>query len=131
MDGLTELLHATMPLCKTLGIRALAMDKEEVRAELDHTPELCTSNGVLHGGAIMSLADSAAAACAFSNLPEGAVGTSTIEGKTNFVGAVTEGSVVAVARPLHAGSTTIVVETEVRQGDRLIAKTIQTQAVLR
>ena len=43
MDGLTELLHATMPLCKTLGIRALAMDKEEVRAELDHTPELCTS----------------------------------------------------------------------------------------
>ena len=131
MDGLTEMLHATMPFCKTLGIRATAMDAGEVRAEMDHSPELCTSNAILHGGAIMSLADSAAAACAFANLPEGATATTTIEGKTNFVGAVTEGSVEAVSRPLHAGSMTIVVETEVRQGDRLIAKTIQTQAVLR
>ncbi|MEM7324601.1 MAG: PaaI family thioesterase [Actinomycetota bacterium] len=131
MDELTELLHATMPLCKTLGARGLAMGPDEVRMELDHAPELCTSNGMLHGGVIMSLADSAAAACAFANLPDGATGTSTIEGKTNFVGAVTDGTVVATARPLHTGSTTIVVETEVRHGDRLIAKTIQTQAVLR
>ncbi|MEL6984852.1 MAG: PaaI family thioesterase, partial [Actinomycetota bacterium] len=33
--------------------------------------------------------------------------------------------------PLHVGSTTIVVETEVRSGDRLVAKVTQTQAVLR
>ena len=131
MDQLTEMLHTTMPLCKTLGIRAVSLDREQVVAELDHQPELCTSNGVLHGGALMSLADSAAAACAFANLPEGASGTSTIEGKTNFMGAATGGTVQAVAKPLHAGSTTIVVETEIRQGDRLIAKTVQTQAVLR
>lgn len=131
MNELTEMLHAMMPLCKTLGIRALVMEPAEVRAELEHRADLCTSNGILHGGAIMTLADSAAAACAFSNLPDGAKATSTIEGKTNFMGAVTEGSVEAVARPIHAGSMTIVVETEVRQGDRLIAKTLQTQAVLR
>jgi len=131
MDELTGLLHATMPLCKTLGMRAKAMDKDQVVLELDHQAELCTSNGVLHGGALMALADTAGAACAFANLPEGASGTSTIEGKTNFIGAVTDGSVTATAVPIHTGSTTIVVETEVRQGDRLVAKTVQTQAVLR
>jgi uncharacterized protein (TIGR00369 family) len=80
----------------------------------------------------MALADSAGAACAFANLPDGSTGTSTIESKTNFLGAVRDGTVRAVARPLHVGSTTIVVETETRDGSgRLIAKTTQTQMVFR
>ena len=79
----------------------------------------------------MALADSAGAGVAVLNLPEGATGTSTIESKTNFLGAVREGVVEAVARPLHVGSTTIVVETELRCGERLVAKVTQTQAVLR
>lgn len=65
------------------------------------------------------------------NLPAGATGTSTVESKTNFFGAVTSGEVVAVARPLHVGATTIVVESELRAQHRLIAKTTQTQLVLR
>jgi uncharacterized protein (TIGR00369 family) len=62
-----------------------------------------------------------------------AAGTSTIESKTNFLGAVREGATVtATASPLHCGSTTIVVETELRTGaGKLVAKTTQTQAVLR
>jgi 1,4-dihydroxy-2-naphthoyl-CoA hydrolase len=95
-------------------------------------PELCTSGGLLHGGVLMALADSAGAACAFLNLPEGAAGTSTIESGTHFLGRVTEGRVTATARPLHVGRTTIVVETEVRDaGGRLVGKVTQTQAVLR
>jgi 1,4-dihydroxy-2-naphthoyl-CoA hydrolase len=79
----------------------------------------------------MSLADSAGATLAYLNLPQGANGTSTIESKTNFVGSVTSGRVRAVSRALHIGRSTIVVETEVRDaGDRLVAKTTQTQAVL-
>ena len=67
-----------------------------------------------------------------ANLPEGASGTSTIESKTNFLGAVRDGAVRAVARPLHIGSTTIVVETEVRDdAGRLVMKTTQTQIVLK
>jgi uncharacterized protein (TIGR00369 family) len=66
------------------------------------------------------------------NLPEGAIGTSTIESKTNFLGAVKGGSITARSTALHVGSTTIVVETEVRHEDgRLIAKVTQTQAVFR
>ena len=78
----------------------------------------------------MALADTAGATCAFLNLPEGA-GTSTIESKTNFLRAVRSGTVTATSRPLHAGRTVVVVETDVTDADsRLVAKVIQTQAVL-
>jgi len=119
-----------MPLGATLGIRMFG-DADEVDATIDWAPELCTAAGVLHGGVLMSLADAAGGVCAFLNLPAGAVGTATIESKTNFLGAVREGTVVAQARPLHIGKTTIVVETDVFDAaDRRVARTIQTQAVL-
>jgi uncharacterized protein (TIGR00369 family) len=83
------------------------------------------------GRADGSLADSAGALCAFLNLPEGSAGTTTIESKTNFLRAVHEGHVEAIARPLHAGRTTIVVDTELRDAaGRLVARTTQTQAVI-
>lgn len=86
----------------------------------------------MHGGALMGLADSAGGVCAFLNLPEGAVGTSTIESKTNFLTGVREGVVTATSRVLHRGRTVIVVETELSQdGDRLVGKVTQTQTVLR
>ena len=78
----------------------------------------------------MALADSAGAVVAFLNLPEGALGTSTIESKTNFLGAVTGGEVRVVSRPLKIGGRTIVVESEVWSNDRLVAKVTQTQIVL-
>jgi uncharacterized protein (TIGR00369 family) len=92
---------------------------------------LCTTGGVLHGGVLMALADSSGAMCAFLNLPADATGTSTIESKTNFLGAAADGTVVATSVPLHAGGSTIVIETELRVGDRLIGKTTQTQIVRR
>ena len=127
----TAFLHQTMPLCATLGIRAESFVAELVRLTLDWDAGLCTNGGVLHGGALMALADSAGGASAFLNLPDGAIGTSTIESKTNFLGGVRKGVVSASAKPLHVGSTTIVVETEVTNEDRLVAKVTQTQVVLR
>ena len=119
-----------MPLGATLGIRMFG-GADEVDATIDWAPGLCTAAGVLHGGVLMSLADAAGGVCAFLNLPAGARGTATIESKTNFLGAVREGTVVARARPLHIGKTTIVVETDVFDAaKRRIARTIQTQAVL-
>ncbi|MEM7091873.1 MAG: PaaI family thioesterase [Actinomycetota bacterium] len=129
--ALTEFLHAVMPFTATLGIRGVANGPNEVVMEMDWTAEACTAGGVLHGGALMALADSCGAALAFANLPDGATGTTTIEGKTNMIGAVTEGTVTARSTLVHAGGQTIVVDTEVRHGDRLISKTVQTQLVLR
>jgi uncharacterized protein (TIGR00369 family) len=121
-----------MPLAETLGIRSDEYGPERVVLSLDWAPGLCTAGGVLHGGVIMALADSAGGACALLNLPPGAAGTSTIESKTNFLGAVRKGRVTANARPLHRGGTTIVVETDVKdEAGKLVAKVIQTQLVLR
>lgn len=127
----TDFVRRLMPLCATLGVEAERVSADEVVLTLDWAAELCTSGGVLHGGALMALADSAGATCAFLSLPEGAGGTATIESKTNFVAGVRSGRVVATARVLHAGRRTILVETELRTGDgRLAGKVTQTQIVL-
>lgn len=127
----TQLLHGTMSLTRTLGMQGVEASPERVVIDLDWSDDLLTSGGLLHGGAIMALADSAGGACAYFNLPDGAVGTSTIESKTNFLGGVTEGQTVrATAQPLHVGRSTIVVETELRVGPKLVAKVTQTQTVL-
>lgn len=131
-EELTAFIHQAMPLCATLGVRAVGYTKELVELEVDWAAELCTSGGLLHGGLVMALADSAGGACAFANLPEGAAGTSTIESTTNFLGAVKGGTVTARARPLKVGGQVIVVETEVTDGDgTLVAKTVQSQIVAR
>jgi uncharacterized protein (TIGR00369 family) len=127
----TDELRRAMPLCALLGMRLRVAGRDEVALELEWSASLCTTAGLLHGGAVMALADSAGAVCAFLNLPDGAT-TSTIESKTNFLGAVKDGTITATARPLHVGGSTIVVETEVRRADqRLVGKVTQTQAVLR
>ena len=126
------MIRELMPLAATLGIRADAYEPDKVTLSMDWSPSLCTANGILHGGVVMALADSAGAACAILNLPEGATGTTTIESKTNFLGAVRKGSVSATSTVLHLGGTTIVVETVVRDAaGKLVAKVTQTQLVLR
>jgi 1,4-dihydroxy-2-naphthoyl-CoA hydrolase len=127
----TNQLHTLVPLSATMGMRLREASPDAVRLELDWREELCTAGGVLHGGALMSLADTAGALCAFLNLPAGAQGTTTIESKTNLLAAVRTGAVTATSTPLRAGRTVIVVETELRGEDGgLVAKTIQTQAVV-
>jgi uncharacterized protein (TIGR00369 family) len=128
----TATIHGLMPLAATLGIRADVYTSDQVVLSMDWAAALCTANGVLHGGVIMALADSAGGTCALLNLPEGATGTTTIESKTNFLGAVRGGTVTATSTPLHRGATTIVVETAVRDSaGKLIAKVTQTQLALR
>ena len=118
-----------MPFAERLGLGIESATKDEVRGSLDWAEELCTAGGVLHGGALMAAADSAGALCAYLNLPEGAT-TATIESKTNFFRAVRSGKVSFRATPLHVGRTSIVVQTDVRDGDeRRVALVIQTQAV--
>ncbi len=123
-------LQDAMPFAGLLGVELVSAAPDEVRGRLAWAPERCTTTGVLHGGALVSLADTLGAICALLNLRPGE-GTSTIESKTNFFRAVREGSVQAVARPLHVGRTTIVVQTDLHDdGQRRVAQVTQTQAVL-
>ncbi len=125
-------LHAAIPYTALLDLRPIRQDADMCIIEMVWQEGLCTANGILHGGAVMSLADTAGALLAFMNLPSGAIATTTIESKTNLFAAARAGSTLtATAVVLHCGRTTIVVETEVRdQTERLVAKTTQTQAVL-
>jgi uncharacterized protein (TIGR00369 family) len=132
MTDLTAQLNAAMPFGGFLGLEVLSASADEVRARLDWADELCTAGGILHGGSLMALADSTGGFCAFLNLPADAMGTATIESKTNFFAAVREGWVEAVSRPLHIGKTTIVVDTDLLDSSgRRVARVTQTQAVLR
>jgi uncharacterized protein (TIGR00369 family) len=124
--------HQAMPLAGLLGIEALAADASEVRARLAWREELCTAGGLLHGGALMALADSAGGVCAYLNLPDGATGTATIQSSTSFLRGVRAGHAEATSRPLSVGRTVIVVDTEIVDADgRAVARTLQSQAVLR
>jgi uncharacterized protein (TIGR00369 family) len=122
-----------MPFAVAVGVAIDEASAEAVRGHLDWAVDRCTVGGALHGGALMSLADSLGAVCAFLNLPEGAAGTSTIESKTNFFRGVRaeDGPVTATSSPLHVGRTTIVVQTDVRDArSRRVAQVTQTQAVI-
>jgi 1,4-dihydroxy-2-naphthoyl-CoA hydrolase len=119
-----------MPFAAEMGVELDAAAPEEVRGRLRWSPERCTAGGVMHGGALMALADSLGGLCAFLNLPEGAQ-TTTVGSSTAFTRGVKEGEVSAITRPLHAGRTVIVVQTELRDDSgRLVAQVTQTQAVL-
>jgi len=119
-----------MPFARACGVEFVAAAPGEVVARMAWHPDRCTVEGVLHGAALITLADSAGAVCAFLNLPPGA-GTSTLNSSTSFFAAVRQGSVRAVSRPLHIGRTTIAVRTELLDDDeRLVAHVTQTQAVL-
>jgi 1,4-dihydroxy-2-naphthoyl-CoA hydrolase len=125
-------LNEAMPFGALLGVEVDEASAEEVRGGLEWSAERCTAGGILHGGALIGLADSLGGLCAYLNLPEGATGTATVESKTNFFRGVREGRVTAVARALHVGRTFIVVQTDLRDDQgRHVAQVTQTQAVLR
>jgi 1,4-dihydroxy-2-naphthoyl-CoA hydrolase len=128
VDG--ETLVSLMPFAQAVGVEIESATADEVRGGFDWAEERCTTGRVIHGGALMALADSLGAVCAYLNLPDGAV-TSTIESKTNFFRGIREGRATATTTPLHVGRTTIVVQTDVRddRGKR-VALVTQTQAVI-
>jgi uncharacterized protein (TIGR00369 family) len=132
MDAqLTKQVHELVPFTAELGLELVEASKERVVGEAHWAAERCTAGGVLHGGFLMATVDSVGAMCAVQNLPDGAAGTTTIESKTNFFRAVRGGTITITATPIHAGRTTIVVQTDVTdEAGKLVTRTTQTQAVL-
>ena len=132
MTPLEKIQAFKMPFAELKGVTFVEADRDRVVARMHVRPDLCTLFHMLHGGAIMALADSVGAAATMINLPEDAKGTTTIESKTNFIGGAKEGAtVVAVATPIHRGRRTQVWQTRLETEDgRLVAIVTQTQMVL-
>ena len=125
----TDLIR-NMPFMHQCGIAIASATRDEVKGSMAWRTELCTTFGVLHGGALMAMADSLGAICAFMNLPDSTM-TSTIESKTNFFRPVSKGTVHGTATPVHVGKTTIVVQTDLRDdAGKRVALVTQTQAVI-
>ena len=129
MSADLDALIALMPFAGHLGLVLDEADASRVVIRLDWTPQLCTSGGVMHGGVLMSLADTAGALVTFLGLPEGKT-TATITSTSHMFRPVSGGTVRAVAVPVHRGRTTVTAETSVFDAeDRLVAQTVQVQAV--
>ncbi len=120
-----------MPLAKLMGIRLVDATPDKIVAEMPVREDLCTTNHILHGGAFMAFADSIGAVATVINLPPGAR-TTTIESKTNFIGAIRAGEIArAECTPVHKGKTTMVWQTRVLRPDgRLAAIVTQTQLLI-
>ena len=114
-----------------LGMKLTSVSRERVTAELPVREEFNNRYGIMHGGAIISLADNIGGTATVANLGPGLT-TSKIESKTNFLAAIPIGDVAyAECTPLHIGRSTMVWQTRITRGDgKLCAVVTQTQIVL-
>ena len=131
-DGaINELAHQQPPFAQFLDMKITHVSPQRVTAELVAREELNNRFGIMHGGAIMALADNLGGTATTANLKEGQ-STTTIESKTNFFAAVPIGDTAyAECTPLHRGRSTMVWQTRVTRGEgRLCALVTQTQLVL-
>jgi 1,4-dihydroxy-2-naphthoyl-CoA hydrolase len=131
MSDIYEAALKQPPFAGFLGMKVTLVSPERVTAELVMREELNTRFGIMHGGAIMALADNIGGTATMANLKPGQ-STTTIESKTNFFAAVPIGDTAyAECTPLHRGRSTMVWQTRVTRGDgRLCALVTQTQMVL-
>jgi 1,4-dihydroxy-2-naphthoyl-CoA hydrolase len=130
-EHVSQFVADPLPFAKLLGLELVTVAPDRVEAILQVREELCTRPAVLHGGAVMALADTLGAIATVANLAEGST-TTTIESKTNFFAAIPLGDTArAECTPLHRGRTTMVWQTRVTRSDgRVAALVIQTQLVL-
>jgi uncharacterized protein (TIGR00369 family) len=129
-DQLNDLLPGTLP-----GLLGVVVDSHEpgrLTAHLDVRPDLLAPNGYLHAATVVALADTACGLATRALLPEGSVGFTTLELKTNFLGTAREGRISVVATNAHAGRTTQVWDAVVTTEDtgRTTALFRCTQSVL-
>jgi uncharacterized protein (TIGR00369 family) len=129
VEQLRKIIEGLFPGLMGVEIREAAPDR--IVASLLVRSDLCTTGGVCHGGALMAFADTVGAVGTVMNLPAGAR-TTTIESKTNFMGAAPVNTrIVSESVPLHRGRTTQVWQTTIRsEAGKLIAVVTQTQMVL-
>ena len=131
MSTVNEVAFKQPPFAEFLGLRITHVSAEKVTAELPVREELNNRFNIMHGGAIMALADNLGGTATSANLRPGQ-STTTIESKTNFFAGIPIGDTAyAECTPLHRGRPTMVWQTKITRGDgRLCALVTQTQMVL-
>jgi uncharacterized protein (TIGR00369 family) len=128
-EAVQQILNPLFP--GLMGVRIVALEAERVVAELAVRPDLCTTGGILHGGAYMAFADTLGAVGTFINLPQGKQ-TTTTDSSTKFIGgARANTTITAECLALHRGRTTMVWQTTIRSAQgKLCAVVTQTQLIM-
>lgn len=101
---------------KTIGLHITSATEDEVTATLEVTPALLQPYGLLHGGVLCSVVEtlgSVGGAVWFGDRGN-VVG---VNNSTHFLRAVREGTLTAVARPVHRGGSQQLWRIEVRDAD--------------
>ena len=132
MTDLASFQNLLAPLFPGLmGVRLIELTPERVVAEMRVRPDLCTSGGILHGGAYMAFADTLGAVGTVVNLADGRR-TTTTDSSTKFIaGARVDTLVIGTCVALHRGRTTMVWQTSITNADgKLCALVTQTQLIL-
>ena len=119
------------PFSDSLGIGLISADADEVLVSMPATRALANRNGVLHGGALLGMADHAGGTLTIMNLAAGQA-TTTIESKTNFLRPIRIGDTAhARSTLLHKGRSTVIVQTTIIRDDGKTAAIVtQTQMTL-
>lgn len=114
-----------------LGVRITELAPDKIVGEMQVRPDLCTSGGILHGGAYMAFADTLGAVGTVINLSPGKR-TTTTDSSTKFIaGAKVNTKVIGESVALHRGRSTMVWQTSIRNSEgKLCAVVTQTQLVL-
>jgi uncharacterized protein (TIGR00369 family) len=129
IEAVQQILNPLFP--GLMGVRIVALEAERVAAELDVRPDLCTTGGILHGGAYMAFADTLGAVGTFINMPQGKR-TTTTDSSTKFIGGARGNTTITgECLALHRGRTTMVWQTTIRSAEgKLCAVVTQTQLVM-
>jgi uncharacterized protein (TIGR00369 family) len=116
-----------------LGIEFDEVGDGVSRARLALEDKHMAPNGYLHAGAVVGFADSACGYGCILNLPEGALGFTTVELKTNFLRSAQPGATIdCEAKLVHGGRTTQLWDATVSDADgRTMALFRATQLMLR
>lgn len=129
IESLQQILDPLFP--GLMGVHIIELAPERVIAEMVVRPDLCTTGGMLHGGAYMAFADTLGAVGTILNMPEGKR-TTTTDSSTKFIRAApVNTTVTGECVALHRGRTTMVWQTLIRSAEgKLCAVVTQTQIVL-
>jgi 1,4-dihydroxy-2-naphthoyl-CoA hydrolase len=100
-----------------IGIEVEEIERGRVRMRLALREELLAPNGYLHAGTVVALADSSCGYGCIASLPDKAIGFTTIELKTNFLGTALDGTIWCESALVHGGRTTQVWDATVTNED--------------
>lgn len=123
--------HPPMPVSSLIGFRVTAIEPGRTWVEMQTQAHHDNPMGIVHGGVIAAIADTALGLACGSTLGEGE-GFATIELKINFLRSVQPTSLVAEGVVVHRGRQIGMTECAVTdQEGRLVAKASSTCMAIR